>query len=172
MLPSSQSSTASSLWSGPDTIIDAGDPMQNLGQTWIFYKPGHSHLIQTKCGPDNPDDLAWFLLKWGATVLYEGVLMLHSTLLIQCPTPEVLPSCYYYTFKFDWQVANKKISSKSNHTLRHIVPIFIFLQLYYNYCTVQLSYKVKLVYRVHTCCLWVSHKSACEYALATCKYNC
>ena len=51
------------LWSGTDAIINARDSMQNSGQTWIFYKPGETHLTRTKCDPvdpDNPNDLARF----------------------------------------------------------------------------------------------------------------
>ena len=33
------------VWSGPDAIINSRDPMQNLGQTRIFYKLGQTHLI-------------------------------------------------------------------------------------------------------------------------------
>ena len=56
-IPSSLSSTPNSLlWLGPDTIINASDPMQNLGQTQIFYKPGQTHLTQTTRDPDNQDD--------------------------------------------------------------------------------------------------------------------
>ena len=52
MLPSS---TLNSLfWSGPDTIINPRDPMQNPGQTRIFYKPGQTRMTQTKCDPDDP----------------------------------------------------------------------------------------------------------------------
>ena len=42
------------LWSGLDTITTAHDPMQILGQTWIF------HLTQTKSDPDDPGDLPQF----------------------------------------------------------------------------------------------------------------
>ena len=47
------------LWLGAKAIINAGDPMQNPGQTWIFYKPGQTHLTRTKrdlVDLDNPDD--------------------------------------------------------------------------------------------------------------------
>ena len=47
----------------PDAIINAHDTMQNLGQTWIFYKPGQNQLTWTKHDPvdlDNLDDLTWF----------------------------------------------------------------------------------------------------------------
>ena len=27
------------LWSGPDATINESDPMHNLDQTWMFYKP-------------------------------------------------------------------------------------------------------------------------------------
>ena len=37
------------------SIISAHDPIQNPGQTWIFYKPAETHLTQTKHDPvDNP----------------------------------------------------------------------------------------------------------------------
>ena len=51
--------------------------MQNLGQTWIFNKSGYTHLTQTKCDPDDPDDLTqfqpWYIL-WGSC--YNGPLIL------------------------------------------------------------------------------------------------
>ena len=47
------------LWS-PDTTVTAHDPMQNLGQTWIFYELGQTHLTQTKSNSDDPDDLPQF----------------------------------------------------------------------------------------------------------------
>ena len=48
-LPSSPSSMLNSLlWSETDAIINARDPMQNPGQTRIFYKPGQTHLTQMK----------------------------------------------------------------------------------------------------------------------------
>ena len=63
-IPSSLSSTPNLLlWSGPDTIINAHDPVQNLGQTRIFYKLGQTHLTQTTRDPvdlDNWDDPARF----------------------------------------------------------------------------------------------------------------
>ena len=37
--------------------------MQNLDQTWIFYKVGPTHLTRTKhdlVDPDNSDDPIWF----------------------------------------------------------------------------------------------------------------
>ena len=64
MLPSS--SFNSLFWSGPETIINACGPMQNPGQTQIFYIPGQAHLIRTKCdsvspdGLDDPDNLTQF----------------------------------------------------------------------------------------------------------------
>ena len=42
-----------------DVIINAHDPMQNPGQTWIFYKVGQTRLTQANCDsidPDDPDD--------------------------------------------------------------------------------------------------------------------
>ena len=36
------------LWSGTDATVNARDPMQNLGQTRVFYKPDQTRLIQTK----------------------------------------------------------------------------------------------------------------------------
>ena len=41
-------------------IMNTRDPMQNPGQTWIFYKVGQTCLTQAKCDPDNPDDPTWF----------------------------------------------------------------------------------------------------------------
>ena len=56
-LPSSTSSTLNPLLLlGTDAIINARDPMQNLGQTQVFYKPGQTNLTQTKRDPDNPDN--------------------------------------------------------------------------------------------------------------------
>ena len=56
-IPSSLSNMFNSLlWSGTDAIINACDPTQNPGQTWIFYKPGQSHLTQTKRDPVDPGD--------------------------------------------------------------------------------------------------------------------
>ena len=61
MLPLSPSSTLNSLlWSGPDAIINARDPMQNPGQIRIIYKPGQTRLTRTKCDPVDPDDLTRF----------------------------------------------------------------------------------------------------------------
>ena len=34
--------------------------MQILGQTWIFYELGQTHLTQTKSDLDDPDDLPQF----------------------------------------------------------------------------------------------------------------
>ena len=48
LLSSSLSTLNSLLWSGPDTNINTCDPVQNLGQGWIFYKLGQIHLIQKK----------------------------------------------------------------------------------------------------------------------------
>ena len=44
------------LWSGTDAIINAHDPMQNLGQTRIFYYPGQTRLTRTKRDPVDPDN--------------------------------------------------------------------------------------------------------------------
>ena len=56
--PSSPPSILSSLlWSGPNTIINPRDPMQNSDQTWIFYKAGQTCLTQTK---HDLDDLTRF----------------------------------------------------------------------------------------------------------------
>ena len=41
------------LWSGPDTIIDACDPIQNPDQTQIIYKPGQTRLTRVKRDPDD-----------------------------------------------------------------------------------------------------------------------
>ena len=40
------------LWSGPDTIINTHDPMQNLGLTRIFYELGQTHLTWWPRWPD------------------------------------------------------------------------------------------------------------------------
>ena len=51
-LPSSSSNMLNSiLWSGTDAIINAHDPMQNMGQTQILYKPGQTRLTRTKRDP-------------------------------------------------------------------------------------------------------------------------
>ena len=34
------------IWSGPDTIINVRDTMQNPGKTQIYYKPGQNHMTQ------------------------------------------------------------------------------------------------------------------------------
>ena len=42
-----------------DIIINVRDPMQNPGQTQIFYKAGQTWLTQAKCDPVDlydPDD--------------------------------------------------------------------------------------------------------------------
>ena len=43
--------------SSRDVIINVHDPMQNPGQTQIFYKVGQTRLTREKCDPVNPDDL-------------------------------------------------------------------------------------------------------------------
>ena len=45
------------LWLGLDAIINTCDPMQNPGQTWIFYKPDQTRLTRTKRDPVDPDNL-------------------------------------------------------------------------------------------------------------------
>jgi len=40
----------------PDAINNARDPMQNLGQTWIFYKAGQTWMIHKKSDPGDLDD--------------------------------------------------------------------------------------------------------------------
>ena len=61
MLSSSLSGTFNSLlWSGADAIINARDPMQNPGQTWIFYKAGQTRLTRTKCDPIDRIDTTLF----------------------------------------------------------------------------------------------------------------
>ena len=46
------------LWSGPDAIVKTRKPMQNLGHTWIVYKPGIKPcLTWMKRDLDNP---IWF----------------------------------------------------------------------------------------------------------------
>ena len=45
------------LTSSPqDIIINTRDPMQNPGQTWIFYKVGHTQFIRVKRDPVDLDD--------------------------------------------------------------------------------------------------------------------
>ena len=48
------------VWSGQDAIINACDPMQNLGQTRIFYKLGQICFTLTKCDPVDLGDSAQF----------------------------------------------------------------------------------------------------------------
>ena len=43
--------------SPPDDINIARDPMQNPGQTWIFYKAGQTRMTRQK---RDPDDLTRF----------------------------------------------------------------------------------------------------------------
>ena len=58
ILPLSLSSMLNSLlYAGPDVIINAHYPMKNLGQTWIFYKPGLTHITQIK--RDSVDWMTW-----------------------------------------------------------------------------------------------------------------
>ena len=48
--------------------------MHNPGQTWILYKPGQTHLTQTKCDPvdlDNPDDPTRFQ-PWAGGTAFKG----------------------------------------------------------------------------------------------------
>ena len=40
--------------SPPDAINIARDPMQNPGQTRIFYKAGQTRMTRQKCDPDDP----------------------------------------------------------------------------------------------------------------------
>ena len=57
MLSSTPSSTLNLLfWSGLDTIINACDLMQNLGQTRVFYKPGQTRLTHDLVGLVDLDD--------------------------------------------------------------------------------------------------------------------
>ena len=49
--------------SAQDVIINARDPMQNPGQTQIFYKVGQTWLTREKCDPVDPDDPTW-LQRW------------------------------------------------------------------------------------------------------------
>ena len=58
--------TLSKPLSPRDVIINACDPMQNPGQTQIFYKAGQTRLIPAKrnlVDLDNPDDPTW-LQHW------------------------------------------------------------------------------------------------------------
>ena len=47
-------SLSSMLTSGEHTIINARDPMQNLGKTRIFYKLFQTRLTRTKRDLDDP----------------------------------------------------------------------------------------------------------------------
>jgi len=40
----------------PDAINNARDPMQNPGQTRIFYKAGQTRMTHKKSDPDDPDN--------------------------------------------------------------------------------------------------------------------
>ena len=60
--------TLSETSSPQDVIINTCDPMQNPGQTWIFYKAGQTWLTQAKRDlvdsddPDNPTQLQhWYI---------------------------------------------------------------------------------------------------------------
>ena len=58
--------TSSETLSPREVTINTRDPMQNLGQTQIFYIAGHTWLNQAKRDPvdlDDPDDLTW-LQHW------------------------------------------------------------------------------------------------------------
>ena len=46
--------TSSETASPPDVIINACDPIQNRGQTRIFYKAGQTRLTRAKRYPDDP----------------------------------------------------------------------------------------------------------------------
>ena len=48
--------TSSETVSPPDVIINACDPMQNPGQTRVFYKAGQTWLTQAKRDPVDLDD--------------------------------------------------------------------------------------------------------------------
>ena len=48
--------TLSETASSPDVIINACDPMQNLGQTRIFYKAGQTWAKRDPVDPGDPDD--------------------------------------------------------------------------------------------------------------------
>ena len=48
--------TSSETSSPQDIIINIHDPMQNLGQTRIFYKVGQIRLTQEKSDPVDPND--------------------------------------------------------------------------------------------------------------------
>ena len=48
--------TLSETASPPDVIINACDPMQNPGQTQIFYKVRQTRLTRAKRDPVDPDD--------------------------------------------------------------------------------------------------------------------
>ena len=48
--------TSSKTSSPPDIIINLSDPIQNPGQTWIFYKAGQTRLTWAKRNPFDPDD--------------------------------------------------------------------------------------------------------------------
>ena len=49
--------TSSETLSPRDVIINARDPLQNLGQTQVFSKAGQTQLTRAKCDPGGPDDL-------------------------------------------------------------------------------------------------------------------
>ena len=75
------------LWLGKDTIINACDPMQNLGQIQILYKLGQTHLTWIKLDPvdlDNADDPTRFQPYYSKPMYQlKYLLMLHHLGLVQ-----------------------------------------------------------------------------------------
>ena len=68
------------LWPGPDTIINICDPMQNPGQTQIFYTLGQTYSSWTKL---DLDDLNQFQ-TWFMWVYMSFEYTVHYTVAIVC----------------------------------------------------------------------------------------
>ena len=49
------------------------NPMQNPGQTRIFYKLGRTRLTRTKLDPDNSDDLTRFQPWWKTVTIHQNI---------------------------------------------------------------------------------------------------
>jgi len=62
----------------PDTINNACDPMQNPGQTQIFYKVGQTWMTHKKSDPDDPTQLQ----RWYKYTLHLQWSVYHGTQVI------------------------------------------------------------------------------------------
>ena len=60
--------TSSETLSLQDVINNAYDPVQNPGQTQVFYKAGQTQLTLAKRDPGDPDDPTW-LQRWSSLVV-------------------------------------------------------------------------------------------------------